>query len=241
MELKVLGSSSAGNSYILDNGKEALLIEAGISFKNIKKALDFNLRKVVGCLITHQHNDHAKYIKTIVDSGINTLALPEVWAAKGVTGSRSVSIEVGKAYVLGNFKVIPFEAAHDVPCVGYLINHPETGSILFLTDSYMCEYRFNNLKHILIECNYSDQQLMKAIQDGRTQPFQRERLLTSHLEFHTCKEVLKANDLTNVEEVVLIHLSENNADEQYFVNEIQKMTGKAVYAAHPGMILDFNS
>ena len=78
MELKVLGSSSAGNCYILDNGKEALILEAGIAFPKVKKALGFNLRKVAGCLITHQHNDHAKYIRNMVDSGITTLALPEV-------------------------------------------------------------------------------------------------------------------------------------------------------------------
>ena len=67
MKLIVLGSSSSGNCYILDNGKEALIIEAGIRFQEVKKALDFNLRKVVGCVVTHAHNDHAKYIKAIVD------------------------------------------------------------------------------------------------------------------------------------------------------------------------------
>ena len=69
MELRVLGSSSSGNCYILDNGNEALIIEAGIRFIDVKKALDFNIRKVVGCLITHQHNDHAKYAKAMVDCG----------------------------------------------------------------------------------------------------------------------------------------------------------------------------
>ena len=58
MKLIVLGSSSSGNCYILDNGKEALIIEAGIRFQEVKKALDFNLRKVVGCVVTHAHNDH---------------------------------------------------------------------------------------------------------------------------------------------------------------------------------------
>lgn len=62
MELKVLGSSSSGNCYIIDNGKEALILEAGVRFQEVKKALGYNLRKVVGCLITHRHQDHAKYI-----------------------------------------------------------------------------------------------------------------------------------------------------------------------------------
>lgn len=79
MKLKVLGSSSAGNCYVLDNGNEALILEAGVAFAKVKKALGFNLRKVAGCLITHQHNDHAKYIRNVVECGITTLALPEVW------------------------------------------------------------------------------------------------------------------------------------------------------------------
>lgn len=83
MVLKVLGSSSQGNCYILENKNEALIIEAGVRFIEVKKALGFDIRKVSGCLITHQHNDHAKYIKAMVESGFPTLALEEVWTAKG--------------------------------------------------------------------------------------------------------------------------------------------------------------
>jgi len=56
MKIKVLGSSSRGNCYLLQaNNGETLIIEAGISLKDIKKGLDFNLKGVVGCLITHEH------------------------------------------------------------------------------------------------------------------------------------------------------------------------------------------
>lgn len=240
MTLKVLGSSSKGNCYILDNGSEALIIEAGIKFQEVKKALGFNLRKVVGCLVTHQHNDHSGYIKQIVDGGILTLALEEVWAAKGVKDTRAVSIVPNKGYKLGNFKVLPFPACHDVPCVGYLIDHPETGRILFLTDSFMCEYKFPGLSQVLIECNYSDAALVKAIAEGRTLPAQRERLMTSHLELETCKGILRANDLSQVENVVLIHLSGNNADEPKFIREVEAETGKCVYAAYPGLTIEMN-
>lgn len=240
MVLKVLGSSSSGNCYILDNGNEALIIEAGIRFADVKKALDFNIRKVAGCLITHRHNDHSKYIRSMVDNGIPTLAIDDVWTAKDTTGSRATTIIPGKGYKLGNFKVMPFDACHDVPCVGYIINHPETGKILFLTDSFMCEYVFKGLSHVMIECNYSDSDLIKAINDGRTLPSQRERLMTSHMELGTCKEILKATNLSDVGNVVLLHLSDNNSNEEYFVQEIQKTTGKCVYAARPGLIIDMN-
>ena len=240
MVLKVLGSSSQGNCYILENKNETLIIEAGVRFIEVKKALGFDIRKVSGCLITHQHNDHAKYIKAMVESGFPTLALEEVWTAKGVTGSRAYCIERGKGYRFGRFKVLPFDACHDVPCVGYLIDHPETGRIMFLTDSCMCEYVFPGLNQVMIECNYSDAKLVEAINAGRTLPSQRERLMTSHMELNTCKGFLCANDLTNVANIVLLHLSDNNSDEKNFVSEIERQTGKVVYAAHTGLEIELD-
>lgn len=240
MTLKVLGSSSKGNCYIFDNGKEALIVEAGIRFNEVKKALGFNLSKVVGCLVTHRHGDHAGYIKQVVESGIKTLALDDVWEAKEISDSCAISITPGKKYRIGNFRILPFEACHDVPCVGYLIDHPDTGLILFLTDSFMCEYTFPGLNQIMVECNYSDSALTQAIIEGRTMRNQRERLMTSHMELETCKGILLSNDLSKVENVVLLHLSANNADEEKFVSEIQRACGKMVYVANPGLTIEMS-
>lgn len=238
MELKVLGSSSAGNCYILDNGKETLILEAGVAFAKVKKALDFNLCKVAGCLITHQHNDHAKYALNMVDSGITTLALPEVWTAKNIKSSRAVSIAPGKGYKLGRFKVLPFPAFHDVPCVGYHIMHPDCGRVLFLTDSCDCLQIFPNLSHLLIECNYSNFKLLEAVNKGYTLKSQIERLPNSHMELDTCKRVIREHDLSLVQNIVLLHLSANNSDREHFICEIERLTGKVVYAAKPGLTID---
>ncbi len=55
MRLIVLGSSSSGNCYILENENEALILEAGIPFLEVKKKLDFNIMKIVGVLVSHSH------------------------------------------------------------------------------------------------------------------------------------------------------------------------------------------
>lgn len=55
MEFKVIGSGSSGNCYLLESETECLVIEAGISFLEVKKALDFNIRKIVGVVISHRH------------------------------------------------------------------------------------------------------------------------------------------------------------------------------------------
>lgn len=239
MELKVLGSSSSGNCYILDNGKEALIIEAGIGMQQVKKALGYNLKKVAGCIITHAHNDHAKFIRNMLENGFHVLALPEVWEAKNMYHRHAVAIHPNKGYKLGRFKVMPFSAMHDVPCVGYFIEHPDCGRVMFLTDSCDCPRVFNGLSHILIECNYSTPNLMQAIKDGNTLKSQMERLPNSHMELQTCKAVLSEFDLSTVQEIVLLHLSKFNSDEPRFISEIQRTTGKGVYVAKPGFKLDF--
>ena len=234
----MLGSSSSGNCYILDNGKEALILEAGVRFQEVKKALGYNLRKVVGCLITHRPQAHAKYIKAMVDNGFYTLALPDVWETRGVWGSRSVPIVPKHGYKLGRFKVLPFNACHDVPCVGYLIEHPECGRVMFLTDSCECLSLFSNLNHVLIECNYSMPKLIEAVNAGITPRTQIDRLPNSHMELQTCKSVLSDIDLSNVYNIVLLHLSDHNSDRLQFVSEIERHTGKVVYAAAPNLSID---
>lgn len=48
MRLIVLGSNSLGNCYILENKKEALIIEAGVPFQEVKKAMNYDIGKIVG-------------------------------------------------------------------------------------------------------------------------------------------------------------------------------------------------
>lgn len=54
-KLITLGSSSVGNCYIIDCDNEQLIIELGVSWKDILKGLDYNLTKVRACLVSHQH------------------------------------------------------------------------------------------------------------------------------------------------------------------------------------------
>lgn len=240
MELHILGSSSKGNCYIIQNDTEALIVEAGIKFSDVKKALDFNISKVVGCLITHRHGDHSKYAIDMVKTGIPTLALQDVIDAKRLSSSNVYPISSGRGFKLGNFKIAVFPAKHDVPCVGFLIDHPLFGRLMFLTDSSDCDFVFPNLNHVLIECNYSNDILYKAIAAGKTSKYQRVRLEDSHMELMTCKRVLSNNDLSDVSNITLLHLSDNNSDEALFVSEIQRLTGKVVYAAKPGLKLILN-
>lgn len=239
MKIKVLGSSSAGNSYLLQSDKgEVLIIEAGIAFKDIVKGLNGSLSDVVGCLVSHEHGDHSKSIQQMVDNGITTYALNDVWVHRNVRRtSRAVDMLPNKGYVIGGYKVVAFEALHDVRCLGFVIQHEEMGNLLFLTDSYRCPVQVLNLNHILIECNYSLPVLIEAINSGRTFSSQKKRLEESHMELQNCKNYLMSTDLTEVREIVLLHLSERNSKGDIMVDEIQGATGIPTYIADRGLEL----
>ncbi len=234
MYFTVLASSSKANGYLLHNEGEALVIEAGVSLLRVKQALDFRLDIIEGCIVSHRHKDHAKALVAYANSGINILAPDDVFQ-EHQRHHRFRTALPGKGYKLGGFRIMPFEVSHDVPCFGYIIDHLATGRILFLTDTYLCEYRFPDLRHIIIEANYADDILEDNILKGLEHPSKKERLLTSHMEIETTKAVLMAQDLSGVKNIILTHLSDRNSDESRFVDEIKSITGKPVYAAKAGM------
>lgn len=241
MRLNVLGSDSNGNCYVLQNDKEALIIEAGVRFSEVKKALKWQLSKVVGAVITHEHNDHAKYVRDFVSNGITVLALPSVFRAKGIDSlSFRKEIEPMHGYIVGGFKVFAMPVCHDVPCVGFIIEHEDMGRMLFVTDTMMLEYRVPGLNHILLEANYAEDILDTKIEAGSVPLSMKPRLIHSHMEIETTKGILRANDLSGVNEIVLIHLSNGNSDERRFVREVQETSGKPVYVAVAGLELNLS-
>lgn len=149
-------------------------------------------------------------------------------------------IEKLKTYQIGSFKVMPFEAKHDVECYSFLIEHPECGKIVFVTDSYYVKYRFNNIKHWIIEANYSKKIIDKKIKESGINLFLKDRILKSHLSLENCISALKSNDLSNTENIILIHLSDSNSNEKEFKQEIEKQVQRNCIVAINGMNINLN-
>ena len=239
MVLKVLGSSSKGNCYILEASDGVLIIEAGIPAIDVKKALHFKINNVLGCIISHQHRDHSKFLKDIISSGIKVLALEDVFVSHNLSNhSFCKTIEPMHGYKIGSFKIFAIPVSHDVPCLGFIVEHQEMGKMLFITDTMMLEYVMPKLDHIMIEVNYCDKILQENIDAGIVPVSMRDRLLHSHMELQTAKDIIKANDLSNVKELILLHLSDNNSNSELFKAEMEKVSGKPVYIAKNGLELN---
>lgn len=241
MHLHVIGTGSNGNSYLLVSSTgETLMIECGVRFSKIKEALNFQFRNVVGCLVTHRHQDHCKSVKDVANAGIDIYCLPEVAKELTCNDHRMHHIEAGQQFKLGGFTVLGFKVKHDVPCLGFLILHEECGKVLFLTDTYYVPQKFSGLNNIIIEANYCEDILDERVAAGLMPEWRSDRLVKSHMSLDTCKGVLLANDLSNVYQIVLVHLSDTNSHASRFKDEIRELTHKTVHVASNGLKIQFN-
>ena len=71
MELQVIGTGSSGNAYVLRAGGSALLLDAGLPIRQLIRAVS-DWKGLDGCLITHEHGDHAKSAEAVAQMGVKT-------------------------------------------------------------------------------------------------------------------------------------------------------------------------
>lgn len=241
MNLQILGTGSKGNCYILENESEALILELGLSFSKIKQGLNFDFSKVVGALITHCHGDHAKALNDALKNGVECYASQGTFDSLKIQHHNANIIQSKKAFQVGNFKILPFDIHHDVAePLGFLIEHADCGRTIFLTDTTYCNYTFPRLNNIIIEANYCEDIIKEKLGGSWQGEFLKNRILKSHMSLNTCKETLLANDLTQVNNIVLIHLSDSNSDERKFKKVIENATGKFVHVANNNQTINFS-
>ena len=231
IQVTSLASSSRGNAYTVTDGIVTLLLECGISWKRTQKLLNFKTSEIAACLVSHSHKDHCVAAADVMKAGIDVYASQET----GNTLTQHHRLKVAKPLekiTIGSWAVLPFPTEHDCPgSMGFLLANSVGEKLLFATDTYYIRYKFSGLNVIMIECNYAADILAEKVAAGHVPVGLRNRLLKSHFSLANVKEFLRANDLSQVKEIHLLHLSEGNSDSERFRREVQEITGKPVYVA----------
>lgn len=241
ISIKVFGSGSKGNGYLIDDGHSQLIIECGVPFQHLQQQMGHDFSKVAGALITHEHRDHCMYIKKLIggtsvsvfatEGTTHAMFADEKLKLKQYDSYRFKPLLYKETQKIGTWYVTPFETKHDVaePC-GFLIDNTAGDRLVFVTDSYYVKYLFPNVTHMMIEANYSkeivDQKMNRGFDIKR-----KERLLESHFDFDRTLDFIKSNKSDRLQEVWLLHLSDANSHEQKFKEETQKLVGVPVYIA----------
>jgi phosphoribosyl 1,2-cyclic phosphodiesterase len=232
IEITSFGSSSAGNAYRITDGHTPLLLEAGLKYKDLQRALSFRVSELAGCIISHEHGDHSMAAKDLIRAGVDIYTSQGTADALKLSGHHIRPVSSLKQFTIGTWTVLPFDVQHDAAePLGFLLANTSGDKLLFATDTYYIKHRFVGLTHIMVECNYSIKTLNQNIAAGRVPAVLKNRLLRSHFSLENVKDFLRANDLHRVREIHLLHLSDNNSDEELFKREIMALTGKQVFVA----------
>jgi phosphoribosyl 1,2-cyclic phosphodiesterase len=181
----------------------------------IKKALNWNIKDVVGVLCTHQHSDHNKSLKDFINMGIPVFA-------------PYLSLESMKMETEFNIRMFDLTTidgnwthtdANGEPCpiYGFLITHKEMGRMLYITDCEVVKWKFRDINHILLGVNY-DKDLIDRDNTGKAN-----HVFRGHLSIDTACDFVKANYSDSLQNVIMCHLSSENSDRDSFIEKMKRV------------------
>jgi len=242
MRLTVLASGSSGNGYLFEARHSALLVECGVKPEVMMRRTAVPLSRIAAALVTHEHQDHAGYVDRYAALGIPVYASRGTLDAVGPLRGTARPVRPMLVFWVDEWKVMPFDTRHDAAePLGFIIEHPEAGRILFLTDTANCPYDFRELglDHILVEANYDEAILAGNVANGVVDAARAARTRGKHMSLRAACELIRADQTAELKTVVLIHLSRENADPAEFARRASETALFArVAVARAGLSID---
>lgn len=225
MTFTSLASSSKGNCYVVRDGETALLIECGISFRRIRQGLGFDLSDIFGCLVSHEHKDHARSVMDMIKSGVEVFASEET--AEALDCTLITPVEAGVQFQVGTFEIMPFRTWHDVEkSLGFLVYSRADGErLVFATDTVNLGHTFPGVNLLALEANYDKDILARC---ERMPDKVKQRVTNSHMEIETLCKYLQSLDLSQCRTVYLLHLSNAASNEGNFANRVRRVVPRHV-------------
>ena len=172
------------------------------------------------------------------DKGCDYKSHPPLDHSKSLNDFKAMGIPIYAPYLkidymsmdMGGFTVKPFDLttidgnwththANGEPCpiYGFLITHKEMGRILYITDCELIKWRFRDITHILLGVNY-DKDLVDKDNDPKTR-----HVFRGHLSIDTACDFVNANYSDSLQNVIMCHLSSENADKDLFIEKMKKV------------------
>jgi len=215
----MLGSGSAGNSALIATDHCKILIDGGLSARQIVLRLEqcgIRPNQLDGVLLTHEHGDHVCGLEVLgrkfdVPIYANSLTAEAVRCDSGLDQHRNWRIfHTGAEFSICDITVQPFPVPHDaVDPVGFAF-YAGSSSLGFITDlgyvTKMIVERLRQVHTLVIETNHDE----KLLQNDKHRPWpvkQRIQSRHGHLSNNAAANVIEQLLPGKIERVVLGHLS----------------------------------
>lgn len=232
LELAILGSGSSGNSALVCLGETRVLVDAGLSAKQLclrLEALGVDPDSLTGIILTHEHGDHTRGIEVFcrkrplpVYATTHTCAVVRENVNSAVTWR---PFESGSQLSIGNIKVDSFSVPHDaVDPVGFVFRC-EQSSIGVLSDvghvTRMIVERLKGVDTLFTEANYDEVML----QNDTKRPWSTKQRISNrhgHLSNDQTAELVSEIAGPNLTRVVLGHLSSDCNTSELAISVIER-------------------
>ena len=219
MRVCSLASSSKGNCTIVYNDFEIIVVDMGISCKELEEKfnmLNLDISKVVGVLISHEHGDHTKGLAGLVNK-YNVPVYAHYNACDGVVRKGKITHDniirfKDIPFEVGTFKITTFNVSHDVYCVGFNIEENDN-KISIVTDlGYTTNdivERLYDSRLVILEANHDEKMVVAST---KYPAVLKARILGKygHLSNLNSAKVVVSLAQHNVKQVLFAHLSEEN-------------------------------
>ena len=234
VRLTVLGSGSSGNCAVVSTGRTTLLVDAGLSAKQIcvrLEAAGYTLDQLDGILLTHEHQDHTNGLEVL--SSKRTLPLYATALTREILqGSLKFRnsptwrlMTTGSAFDFQDLRIECFPVPHDaVDPVGFVIADEESrlgllSDVGFVTN--LIKDRLKGADSLFVEANY-DAQLLEA---DTKRPWATKQRISSrhgHLSNDQAAELIESVAHAGLHHVVLGHLSDDCNDPDRAAQRVQE-------------------
>jgi len=234
LEICAITSKNNGNCYYIGNEKDAILIDAGISNKQIvqhMKDQNLNPLKVKAVFITHEHSDHlcgARVFGNRMHVPIYLTAKTWYGAYKNMRPDVPRFFNPGDTINVGDFTVHSFAKNHDAsePC-SFRVHHNGKNVGVFTDLGEPCENVTHHLRMcdgLFLESNYDE----KMLWEGSYPYFLKQRVASSvgHLSNKQAFDLLHSHSGDHLKCVFLSHLSKENNTLEIAYETMQLLTSK---------------
>lgn len=223
MKVKVLGSGSSGNSYLLeDKDGNQLLLECGLKYEQIAPYLNFEKLWLVLCSHS-KHSDHSKCLDKFKEE------LPyNTYSSDNLVDNDLIGA--------GGWLVKAFKVWHNVDCFGFLIfNTKEKKTIVFATDTTALPNQLSDKPYdlMMLECNYNFDKVIENAREGKlvNDGYKNHMALENLTQWLSTRECKPKN-------LMAIHLSEHgNLDKELMVEQLTPLADK-FYIAKKGVEIE---
>jgi phosphoribosyl 1,2-cyclic phosphodiesterase len=233
LHIASLNSGSNGNSYFIGNGKDAVLIDAGISCRETEKRmkrLGLQMSHVKALFITHEHSDHIRGAEGVSKKFNLPVYITEATLRQSRLGINKTLLRSFVPYEsvsIGDLCVTAFPKQHDAIDPHSFLIEGNGITIGVLTDiGYVCEHvtrNFSQCDAAFLEANYDEEML----EQGRYPAFLKQRISSEkgHLSNIQALELLMTHKHTGLSHVFLSHLSKDNNSPELALQLFQQHAG----------------